>query len=140
MKTNHVHILFVGKLHIMAMFFAQAHIRLVLLQQLSEGLKQGDKKISRLAQHPAWLSNEDAQEHSTHLQLTLPICIRYCEVLRKLHKHTYRHSQLTICIPSHKSKQKHTSAHFTFQLISGLSFCCLKCLQQEEQKEKVAKK
>lgn len=125
----------------MARFSAQAHIRVVLLQQLSEGLKQGDKEIPRLAQHPAWLSNEDTQEHTTHLQLILPCCIRYCEVLRKLHKHTYRHKSANNLHPLCQIETKiHYIAHFTFQLTSGLSFCCLKCLQEKAERKSKKKK
>lgn len=122
----------------MVRYSAQAYIRVVLLQQLSEGLKQGDKEISRLAQYPAWLSNKDAQEHATHLQLTLPCGIRYCEVLRKLHiqiRDKSANNLHSLCQTETK-----TIPHFTFQLTSGLSFCCLKCLQEKKKAERKSKK
>lgn len=105
------------KLDIMAMFSGQAHIRVVLLQQLSDGLKQGDQEISRLAQYPAWLSNKDTQEHSTHLQLTLPSCIRHCKVLRNLQKYICPYKQMYRVNNLHPLPQIKTKTHYcTFHL------------------------
>lgn len=72
------------KVCVLQFLCASTHVGVVFLQQLSEGLQEGHQELSRLAQHPAWLSDEDAQEDPTDLQLVLTGTIRHCEVLWNL--------------------------------------------------------
>lgn len=43
-----------------------SHIGVIFLQQLSQGLQEGNQELSRLTQHPPRLSDEDTKEDSTH--------------------------------------------------------------------------
>lgn len=63
------------------------HVGVVLLQQCGEGLQQSHQELSRLAEHPARLGDEDPEVDSSHLQLALTRCIRHREVLWQLRTH-----------------------------------------------------
>lgn len=60
------------------------HIGVVLLQKLCDGLQEGHKELSRLAKHPARLSDENTQENSTDLKLFLSCTISYGEIFWNL--------------------------------------------------------
>lgn len=60
------------------------HIRVVLLQKLSNSLQEGHKEFTRLAKHPTRLSNENTQENSTDLQLVLSCTVCYCKIFWNL--------------------------------------------------------
>lgn len=62
----------------------EAHIGVVFLQQLSQGLQEGHQELSRLAEHPAWLSNKDAQENAANFKLAWSSSTRHCEVFGQL--------------------------------------------------------
>lgn len=63
-----------------------AHIGVIFLKQLSDGLQEGHQELSRFTQHPTRLSNEDAKEDSTDFKLILSSTISHCEVLWNLNQ------------------------------------------------------